>query len=150
MKKSLGLTAAMALAAATLSACGGGTEEYCNSLEDAEAEFSAIDEGDLGNFGDAIDRMREIGADAPDEVADDWEVLTGALDDMEQALDDAGLTFDDLGTLSTTGELPEGVDPSALTGLQEQLGSLDSDETNAAGDAIDAHAEEECGITLGS
>jgi len=147
MKTKLGMTAAMALAAATLSACGNSTEDYCNSLEEAESDFASLGNGDFDQFGDAINRMRDIGGDAPDEVADDWEVLTNSIDEMEQSLEDAGLSFDDLGTLAT-GELREGVDEADVAKLDEAFQTLQSDEATEAGDAIDAHAKEECGITL--
>jgi hypothetical protein len=149
MKKHLGLTAALVLAAGTLSACGSSADEYCDSLEEAQSSFESFDEGDVAGFSDAIDTLRDLGEQAPDEVSDDWEVLNGAFDEMETALGDAGLTFDDLDQL-TAGELPEGVEPADLEGLEESLGSLDDSGVEEAGNNIEKHADEECGVELGA
>lgn len=147
MKNYLGWTAAMVLAAGTLSGCGGGTEAYCDSVRDAQGDFEAFATGDAANFGDAVDKLRDIAGDAPDEVSDDWEVITSALDDMESALEDAGLSFEDLGGLAA-GDIPEGVDEADLAALQETLTSIGTEEAAEAGDNIQKHAQDECDVDL--
>jgi hypothetical protein len=149
MKRYLGLSAGMVMAAGTLTGCGGGTEEYCNSLEDATSQFDSLEGGSPEDFGDAVATFRELGDDAPDEVSEDWEVLNKTFDDMEAALEDAGLSFDDLGTL-TSGELPEGVDPADVESLSATFEEMNSDAVQQAGDDIEAHAQEECDIDLSS
>jgi hypothetical protein len=148
MKKHLGISAALVLAAGTLSACGSSTDDYCDSLEDAQSTFSSIEGDDVAGIGDAVDTLRDIGDQAPDEVSDDWEVLIGTFDEMESALEDAGLSFDDLEQLQT-GELPEGVEPADLEGLNETFSSLSDEGVEEAGNNIETHADEECGIQLG-
>ena len=146
MKNYLAWSAAVVLAAGTLGGCGSSTEDYCNSFEDAQNEFSSLG-SDFSEFGDVIDRLRDIGGGAPDEVSGDWDVLIDSFDGMEQSLEDAGLSFDDLGTLAA-GEPPEGVDVEDMAAVTEAFTSLSSDEVTEASDNIFTHAEEECGITL--
>ncbi|CAA9323475.1 MAG: hypothetical protein AVDCRST_MAG29-591 [uncultured Nocardioidaceae bacterium] len=149
MKSYLGWTAGMVLAAGTLAGCGGGTEAYCDSLRDAQGDFEALETGDAAGLGDAVDTLRDISGDAPDEVSADWEVVNGTLDDMESALDDAGLSFDDLGGLAE-GQIPEGVDEADLTALQESFEALSTEEAEEAGNNIQEHAQNECDVDLGS
>lgn len=130
----------------------GSTEDYCTSLEDAKAQFETLEGSDpdaLGNFDDAFETLRGLGEAAPEEVAADWDTLIGGIDRIEQAVEDAGLTLDELAELaSNPSALPEGVDIAKLQALGKEMKTLDSKEFSAAGDAISKHAEAECDISL--
>jgi hypothetical protein len=91
-----------------------------------------------------ISQLRDIGDDAPSEVADDWEVLVGGFDTFQQALEDAGLSLEDLADPQSMNNL----DPKALQQLTQQLKSLDSKQFEQAGENISRHAEAECGFKL--
>lgn len=129
--------------------CGGGTDAYCEDLRSAEEQFTAFDEGtpDAEQFEDAISTFRSLGEEAPDEVGEEWEVFLGAFDDLETALEDAGIEFGDLAAIQG-GELPEGVDPQALQDLGAEIESLGGDEIEQASDAIEEHASSECDVDL--
>ena len=73
------------------------------------------------NFEKAFDTLHELADEAPDDVKDDWEVLDGALTDMEKALQDAGIKISDLEGMVNNGEIPEGVDMEKLATLSEDL-----------------------------
>lgn len=147
MKTTTALAGA-ALLVGALSACGGSdTDAYCGDLEAAQDEFSALEDADFASFDELVDTAQQLGEEAPDEVADDWETLNGAFEEFTTVLEDAGLEPSDLEGLSS-GELPEGVDPESLQGVGEELQALDSEELTAATDAITEHADTECGIQL--
>ncbi len=131
---------------------GGG--DYCAALEDAKAELDAVSGGDAGaikGFADAFDTMRNVGEQAPDEVSAEWETVVAGIDQVEQAVEDAGLTMDDLAAVAESPDpenLPDGVTIESLQQLGTEMQQLNSPELTAAQGAIDAHAQEECDITL--
>jgi len=151
VRHKLVLLAAATLLSGVLTGCGGGdseaTDSYCDSLKDAKADIETLDAGDVAKFDEAFKTIHDLADEAPDEVKDDWEVLDGALSDMETALNDAGLKLSDLEGLQS-GQLPEGVDQAKLAALGQKMQDIASDEVQKAGDNIDKHAEDECGIKL--
>lgn len=149
--------AGLTMAATVLTGCGGGdtepaatdTETYCDQLE-ADAEyFKAFsgDGADPSKLGDALDKFHGLADAAPDEVAADWDVLDGALSQLERALAEAGISTDDLAGLQN-GQLPKGVDMADLAKLAPKVQELNSPELRESAEAIQAHAKEECGVTL--
>lgn len=122
-------------------------DEYCAVLDDTRGEFE--------NFGGdaAFDRLGElqvaladVAAVAPDEIADDWDVLLTGFEKVEATLDEVGITPEQLQELQQ-GQLPEGVDPDELRAAFAEL-EAETQEVQPANDAISAHAKDECGITL--
>lgn len=154
MKQSLAMTAAATLMAGLLAGCGGGDGgggdaggDYCDRLASAKEDFESLDSGDFAGFEEAIATIHELADEAPDEVAADWETLEGAIDQLETALDDAGIEISDLEAMSR-GEMPEGVDPSKLASLGEDLQAMGSEEFETASTNIEEHAKDECDIDL--
>jgi hypothetical protein len=150
VKQRLVLAAVAALCASILTACGGdGTKAYCDDLRSANKDFSSLDNADFSKFDEAISRMHSLADEAPDAVADDWKVLDGALNDLQDALKKAGLTTDDLAKMSE-GQMPENFDMTKLQQLQEDMSSLGDEKFKNASDAIEKHAKSECNVDLGS
>jgi hypothetical protein len=151
VKHRLVLMAAATLMSGMLTACGGGgsgdTDAYCDSIKDAKSDIESLDTGDFGNLEKAFDTFHEIAGDAPDEVKSDWEVLDGALQDMQKALKDAGLEFSDLEGI-TNGQLPEGLDQAELTKLATDLQAVGAKKVQDAADNIAKHAKDECNVDL--
>jgi hypothetical protein len=143
------MLAATAFAASLLSGCGGGgsTDSYCDSLEKTQKDFDDFESADFSNFDDFTDRVEELADEAPDEVKDDWKVLSDAFKAFVEALDKAGLDPADLEGLGT-GELPEGVDMEALTEAMTEAQALGSEEVEKATENIEKHAKDECNIDL--
>lgn len=145
------LAVAVVLAAGVLAGCSGGEAEqgadYCSTLADAKEEFSALDQGDV----QAFQRFQEVADDleqqAPQEVAGDWKVVNTSLDELEQKLSSAGITFDDLEGIAN-GQLPEGVTREDLTQLSEDLQGFGTEELQNANRSIQQHAKAECDIDL--
>lgn len=155
--KTLALTAAGMLLAGVLSACGGDSgggdsavsakETYCDSIKTAQASFEDFDSGDMAGLEKAIETFHKLAAEAPDDIAAEWKTLDGAMVTLEDGLAEAGITISDLEGISN-GEMPEGLDIEKLTALGEDLEKMGGEEVEAASEAIEKHAKDECGVDL--
>ncbi|HEY0904837.1 MAG TPA: hypothetical protein VGE14_13205 [Marmoricola sp.] len=168
MRTTTTLLATVVLSAGLLAGCGddggdggdakssGGTDSgssYCDKLKDAKESFDSFesDTPDFDQFEDAIETFHDLADSAPSEVEDEWKTLDGAFTSMEKSLQDAGLSFEDLGTI-TAGQLPEGMTAAELQALtpklQEAFTDLDNEKFEEAGETIEKHAKSECDIVL--
>lgn len=146
--------AAAVLGASALAGCGGGnsTEDYCDTLRDAEESLSAM-AGDSPNFDlldDAFDALGEVADAAPDRLAEEWALIEERVDGIEDAMDEAGVEIGDFFTSAFGGELPEGVTQEEMEAIGEKLQSLDSDEFDEAWETIVKDAKDECDVDLDS
>lgn len=136
-------TAAAVLGMGLLTGCGGGdTEAYCDGLKDAEQSLADGPEGADG-FREYQDTAEQLADDAPDEVSDDWEKVQDATQEMEDRLEDAGLSLDDL----SDPEAMQDADPEALQTLGEEIEKISADMEEAT-DNITEHAKDECDVDL--
>lgn len=121
---------------------------YCDDLKAAQEQFKSLEspDADPAQIDEAFTTLQALGDEAPEEVAGDWKVLTDALDTLEQALDDAGLSLEDLESPEALNDL----DPGAAQDLAQQFSSLGSQEFSDAQEAISKHAKDECGVELDS
>ena len=146
MKTRIGLTAAALATAVSLSACGGGgTGAYCDDLDAAKTQIEDLQSGDPGQLGPALESIKQLADEAPDEVSEDWAVLDENVTKLEQVFADAGLDLDDLEGLQS-GEIPEGLDVEKLQGIGTELQDLNGQEMQDAQQAIREHAKDECDI----
>jgi hypothetical protein len=158
VKRILSAAAAAALGLCLLTACGdddgggggkaaGSGGDYCSDLKDAKKEVDALKAGDFSDLEETTDAMHELADEAPDAIKDDWETLVDGVDKLVEALKKAGLDDDDMATLQS-GQIPDGVDMAALQGLMTEIQALDTEAFTAAGDSINKHAKDECGVDL--
>jgi hypothetical protein len=153
VKRILSAVAAAALGLALLSACGdedGGSAsgDFCADLEAIQKELSSVSGGDASDLETLLDKVEELKDEAPEEVAEDWELLFEAFEKIVQAFQDAGLSPEDIQAIQN-GQIPDGVDQQALTDAYAALQELASDsELTEAGENINKHAMEECGVDL--
>lgn len=157
------ITAGMLLSASLLGGCGGDDKDkdakgssassgkgYCALLKSSRDELKSMsgnDVPDVNQFQKFIDRADELSDKAPSEVSDDWKVLTGALDDLQKALDEAGITLAQLAEIAA-GKMPEGVTQADLTELGTKMQELSSEDFEKATTAITKHAKDECDVDL--
>lgn len=121
----------------------GADTRYCELLAtDFGALFDDIQGPD--DVDQAMSVIGEIVDEAPTEVADEWQTMAGALDQMQQALSAAAQLQQD----ATSGELSDKQLAKRTEKLMQQMQALDTPENNAAGDAVAEHASEYCGIDL--
>ena len=131
-----------------LAGCGGGGGAYCDSLKEANSDFKTLDDGDFGQMDKAFDRMQSLADEAPPEIEKEWKILDSAITDMREALDNAGISFADLGKIQT-GEMPDGFDESKMTALAAEMQKVGSQEFQDASTTIEKHAKSECKVDLG-
>lgn len=129
---------------------GGGADaaSYCDDLKDAQEQFKSLagPDADPAQIDDAFSTLQSLGDEAPEEVAGDWKVMTEGLDQVEQALDEAGVSLEDMQSGDALNEL----DPAAAQKLAQEFSNLDSQEFSDAQEAISKHAKDECGVDLDS
>lgn len=150
--RTLTTIAALALSLASLTACGASEEDaYCKDLKSAKASFDNFGSGspDFDKLDSAFKRFHSLADEAPEDVKSDWKTLDDALTSVEQALDDAGVSFADLPKLAE-GQVPEGADAEKVQALVPKLAKLGDEKVQKASDAIEKHAKDTCDITLGS
>ena len=117
-----------------LAACSGGgdAQAFCEGGEDAITQIDAA--GSLGNdpeafaaaIGEARDKFEAV--EAPDEIADDWQVFTDMFGQLDDALSDIDVT-----------------DQEAFTAaISEFSQSADSEDLTTAGDDLSTYITENC------
>src|SRR5436190_16183890 len=122
--------AVLAMAAATLGACGSddkaaSSSGYCQELKTDKVYFESLNGSnpDLSKLDTVFEKMHSLAAAAPSDIAADWKTVDTALTTIESALKEAGLSVDDLAALQQ-GNVPDGVDVSKLAALGPKLKAL--------------------------
>ncbi len=152
MLRPLALTAVAVLLGA-VAACGGGpttdaasTQQYCNTLEDTQKEFSALQRGDIAGIDTKLfDRLHTLADQAPPAVADEWQKLDAGFTQLEGGLDQVGVGLTDLSDPAKLQDLGA----QKLKKLQKELQEFGGRNLEQAGNTIEKHAQKECGIKLG-
>jgi hypothetical protein len=174
MKKTLTVAAATMVMTLTLVGCGGsdktdsssgttgdsgtsagsgttgGSGDYCDTIQSVKDEVNSsnlqtMSQADFDHF---RDKIGDIEASAPADVADDWHSLGDYLGQFNSLLTDAGISLDDIQSLQS-GTLPPGVNAATMTQLATKIAALaKSIDVDAADKAITASAKKECGIDL--
>jgi len=153
VKRILSTAAAAALGLSLFTACGGDdggsadSGDYCDDLKAAKKNLDTIEGGDLSSLSDTADQIHDLRDSAPDEIKDDWEVLSDGFDKILEAFEKAGLDEEDIANLQS-GQLPDDVDMEALQAAMTEIQELGGEEFEKAGDNIAKHAKDECGIDL--
>jgi hypothetical protein len=155
VKRILATVAAAALGLCLLTACGddnggkagGSSGDYCSDLKAAKKQVDALKGGDFSDLQKTTDAMHKLADEAPDEIKDDWDTLVTGVDKLVDALKKAGLDDADMATLQA-GQIPDGVDMDALTGLMTEIKALDTAKFQEAGDNINKQAKDKCGVDL--
>lgn len=118
---------------------GGSSSSFCDTVEDAQADFAELDTLDTTGAGfeeaftKADDAFAEMADNAPDEIKDDMQLLAGAMSDLITVFEDADWDFAALVS-----------DPEAAAKLEV----LDSEEYQTASDNVAQYAKDECGVDL--
>jgi hypothetical protein len=78
------------LLGALTSACSSEQEDYCQAVEEHQAELSDIAASEQpGAVLGALDAYRDLRAHAPDDLRDEWAQVVTRLEDLQEALDAA-------------------------------------------------------------
>ncbi|RAW18622.1 hypothetical protein [Phytoactinopolyspora halophila] len=112
--------------ALSLTACGGG-DEYCDLIEEYEANASSMEDmADQDAAVDMAEETRAIADAAPDDIAEDWNTVADAMDKLAN--------FD-----------PEDADMED----PDSMGPLENlDELEQAGTNVEEHVQDNCDVSL--
>jgi len=151
-KLATGMAGALLLLA-SVTACGGddggdggsSSGDYCDTLKSATEKFEALSDQDFGEFDEVISTLQQLGDEAPEEVSADWKVLNDGLGEFQAALDEAGVSMEDLSDPEAIADL----DPDAMQNLTEVAQGMSGQEFEDASKNIEEHAKSECDVDLG-
>ncbi|MBA2953016.1 hypothetical protein GON03_01740 [Nocardioides sp. MAH-18] len=136
---------ALALAVPLVVGCGSDQDDYCGAVEDHQAELTDIISSTRP---DALLQAQGIFEDlresAPDDIADEWQVLVGAVDGLGDAIRDAGAdpeTYD-------PDHPPEGVTQEQREAIATASTRLASPEVVEALRAVDQQVRDVCHTPL--
>jgi hypothetical protein len=137
-----------AVVSALLTGCASDTERYCGALEDKQQELKelaeAAGERDEDTFADTLAVLEELRSDAPDDIVDEWDTLIFSLQSLEGALSDAGVEPGEY----RPGAPAPGVNEQEADRIEAAAADLRSQPVVAAGEGIEQHAVDVCGINL--
>jgi hypothetical protein len=118
--------------------------DYCTLLEDNTDMFANLSSGNVTDpeqIEDFVNTLHDLREAAPEEVEDDWAKIDDPFQDLAQALDDAGISWEEADGMQPD-DFPDEV-LQAAEGMRSELGELD---LSAISQTIEDHAEDECGI----
>jgi hypothetical protein len=127
-----------------LAGCGG--EDYCGALEQQRTEIADMTgSGSPSALLDGLPMLRELAEKAPDDVADEWQTLIGALDGLDDAITAAGVDPADF----KEGKPPAGLSDADQKAIADAAGQIGTDEVVQATSGIEQQARDVCKINLG-
>lgn len=137
---------AVAALATTLAGCGGDPYAgYCDSVKSHQDQLTrTLGAGGPQALLEALPTFEDLRRDAPEDIADDWAVLTKALDDLRDALKAAGV---DPATYEP-GTPPAGVSRADRDRIAAAATEVGGERTRAALAAVDQQARDVCHTSL--
>lgn len=136
------------LAAVLLAGCGEDADRstYCDALRGKQATF-----GDMANSTDpavlikSLPTLEALGKQAPDDLADEWQVFLNALRDLRKTLEHADVQVGEFGP----GKVPSDLSAADAKAIKDAADQLGSEEVVAAANGIETQARDVCHLQLG-
>ena len=120
-------------------------EKYCDAVEDHQQELGEVlGDGSPDALLKALPIFEDLRDQAPEDIRDEWKTVIGALEGLQQALDDAGVdpaTYD-------RDHPPDGLSQADKDAIDVAASRLTSEETVTAFSAVDQQAKDVCGTPL--
>ena len=134
----------MALVLALLSGCGG-SDDYCDAVQDHQADLSDVTAaGGPGALLQALPIFRELEEQSPDDIRDDWQAFLEPLEELDDALGDAGIdpaTYDDEA-------LPDDLGDEERTRIEDAAAGILAPAVVRAFDSVQQQAKDVCHTPL--
>lgn len=128
-----------------LAGCGSDQDDYCDAVKDHQQELSDIvGSGEPDAMIQALDVLRDLQDQAPDDISDEWQQLVGRVEALQQALDDAGV---DAATYDRD-RPPAGVTDEQVAAIDAAAKELGSGTTLRALQDLDQQARDVCKTPL--
>ncbi len=131
----------------SLTGCGGdSTEDYCGAIEGANEQITKMIASDspsalLSN----LPLLRDLAEESPEDLADEWETFIGALEGLDEALDEAGVKASDF----EAGKPPEGLSDADQKAIADAAGQVGGEDVAEATSGIEQQARDVCKVNLG-
>ena len=129
---------------AVLSGCAGG-DDYCDAVTSNQAKLTDVTASATpGALLQALPIFRDLAADAPDDIQDDWKALLDPLQELDDALGDAGIdpaTYDG-------GQLPDDLSDDQRTRVEDAAAALLEPSVVQAFDSVQQQAKDVCHTPL--
>jgi hypothetical protein len=124
-----GSLAALTLLVTPLAGCASEQEEYCDAVKEHQKRLTEImsDAGPTALL-EALGSFRQLRAEAPSDISDEWQQVIRSIEALDQALDDAGVDPADF----ERGKPPEGVSKEEQEAIARAADEVGSQETEAA------------------
>jgi hypothetical protein len=143
------LLASGLLVLALIAGCASDTERYCAELEDQKETLADLairaGEPDTEVLEETLDVWRDLRAEAPGDVADEWSTLVFSLEQLVEAFEAAGTTPGEYDPASP----PPGVSDAEEKRLEDAAAKLASPRVASAGTDLQQHARDVCKVDLG-
>jgi hypothetical protein len=144
----IGVRARVLLVSAALvlmsSGCGGSTEDkYCAALKGDQTMFA--DDGTGLALITNLPKLEKLAAQAPDDLGDEWQTFTTALEALRDAVKAAGLKPTDF----VDGKPPAGTTAADRTAIATAANQLSDDDVVTAASGIEQQAKDVCKLQLG-
>ena len=125
--------------------CGGGSAEdgYCAALKRDQTLFA--DDGTGLALITNLPRLEKLAAQAPEDLGDEWQTFTTALEALRDAVKAAGLKPTDF----VDGKPPAGTSAAARTAVAKAADELSDDDVVTAAGGIEQQAKDVCKLQLG-
>ena len=139
--------AAVLLLPVLAAGCASQQEQYCSALEEEKQTLAELGEGgfdETGTVSATTDVFQRLADEAPDDLRDEWDALTGAWRGLERALEAAGADE----TMFEDGERPDGMSAEDYDRISQAAVQLRSTRVVEAASGIEQHGQDVCGVDL--
>jgi hypothetical protein len=139
------LVGSLVVVASLTTGCSSDQETYCDAVKEHQKELGEIAaEADPGALLDALPVYRELQAEAPRDITDEWQQVVRSLDGLQQALDDAGVDP----SAYDPKKPPEGISKEQVAAIADAADRVGSLETQQALQGLEQQALDVCQTPL--
>lgn len=139
---------AAALLLVPVAGCGGDPiEDYCGEVREHREQIAEMVSSEDGPSAllDGLPLLRDLAEAAPDDISDEWQTFLNAVENLDAALEDAGVPpeeFDD-------GRPPEELSAAERRAVADAANGLTTDEVAGAASGIEQQARDVCKVNFG-
>ena len=140
--------AVAALLLLPLTACGENSiESYCGEVRENRKQLAEMVSSEQGPEAllDGLPLLRDLAEEAPDDISDEWQTFLNAVDNLDEALDDAGVSPEEF----EGGEPPADLTAAEKQAVADAASGLTTEEVAGAAGGIEQQARDVCKVNFG-
>jgi hypothetical protein len=131
-----------------LSGCGESSiESYCGEVREHRRQLAEMVSSEQGPEAllDGLPLLRDLAEEAPDDISDEWQTFLNAVENLDSALDDAGVSPEEF----EGGRPPEELSQAEREAVADAASGLTTDEVAGAAGGIEQQARDVCKVNFG-